>query len=108
MASEATADMSANSFAPMAADSGVVETASWGSPLVINDTNELQDLFSAWTVEGFVVPLKPVPICVNPLRPAIAADVTFAGEPAEIHFTVRDGIVVYRLDNCDMLGGIVP
>jgi len=108
MASEATADMSADSFAPMAADSGVAETASWGSPLVINDTNELQDLISAWTVEGFVVPQKTAPLCDNPLRPAVDVEVTFAGEAAEIHFTQPDGVVVYRLSDCLVIVGIVP
>ena len=108
MASEATADMSANSFAPMAADSGVAETASWGSPLVINDTNELQDLISAWTVEGFVVPQKTAPLCDDPLRPAVDVEVTFAGETAEIHFTQPDGVVVYRLSDCLVIVGIVP
>ena len=108
MASEATADMSANSFAPMAADSGVAETASWGSPLVINDTNELQDLISAWTVEGFVVPQKNAPLCDDPLRPAVDVEVTFAGETAEIHFTQPDGVVVYRLSDCLVIVGIVP
>ena len=108
MASEATADMSANSFAPMAADSGVAETASWGSPLVINDTNELQDLISAWTVEGFVVPQKNAPLCDDPLRPAVDVEVTFAGETAEIHFTQPNGVVVYRLSDCLVIVGIVP
>ena len=108
MASEATANMSANSFAPMAADSGVAETASWGSPLVINDTNELQDLISAWTVEGFVVPQKNAPLCDDPLRPAVDVEVTFAGETAEIHFTQPDGVVVYRLSDCLVIVGIVP
>ena len=108
MASEATADMSANSFAPMAADSGVAETASWGSPLVINDTNELQDLISAWTVEGFVLPQKNAPLCDDPLRPAVDVEVTFAGETAEIHFTQPDGVVVYRLSDCLVIVGIVP
>ena len=108
MASEATANMSANSFAPMAADSGVAETASWGSPLAINDTNELQDLISAWTVEGFVVPQKNAPLCDDPLRPAVDVEVTFAGETAEIHFTQPDGVVVYRLSDCLVIVGIVP
>ena len=108
MASEAPADMSANSFAPMAADSGVAETASWGLPLVINDTNELQDLLSAWTVEGFVVPQKTAPLCDDPLRPAADVEVTFAGETAEIHFTQPDGVVVYRLSDCLVIVGIVP
>ena len=108
MASGAPTDMSANSFAPMAADSGVAETASWGLPLVINDTNELQDLISAWTVEGFVVPQKTAPLCDDPLRPAADVEVTFAGETAEIHFTQPDGVVVYRLSDCLVIVGIVP
>lgn len=108
MASEAPADMSVNSFAPMAADSGVAETASWGLPLVINDTNELQDLIFAWSVEGFVVPQKTAPLCDDPLRPAVDVEVTFAGETAEIHFTQPDGVVVYRLSDCLVIVGIVP
>lgn len=108
VASEAPADMSANSFAPMAADSGVAETASWGLPLVINDIDELQDLLSAWTVEGFVVPQKTAPLCDDPLRPAADIEVTFAGETAEIHFTQPDGVMVYRLSDCLVIVGIVP
>ena len=105
MATEAPAEMSANSFAPMAADSALAgATAS----LILRDTNELQDLVSEWSVEGFVVPQKSDPLCDDPLRPAIEIEATFAGQPAEIHFSVRDGIVVYRLDTCDMMGGVVP
>jgi hypothetical protein len=105
MATEAPAEMSANSFAPMAADSAL---AGAKASLIISDTNELQDLVSEWSVEGFVVPQKSEPLCDDPLRPAIDVEATFAGQPAEIHFFVRDGIVVYRLDTCDMMGGIVP
>ena len=108
MASEAPADMSANSFAPTAADSAVAGTASWDLPLVINDTNELQDLVSAWTVEGFVVPQKTAPLCDDLLRPAVDVEVTFAGETAEIHFTQPNGVVVYRLSDCLVIVGIVP
>ena len=100
-----TGDMAAESFAPMAADSAV---AGAKASYIINDINELQDLVSGWSVEGFVVPQKAVPLCDDPLRPAIDVEAIFAGETAEIHFSVRDGIVVYRLDNCSMLGGIVP
>ncbi len=105
LASEAPADMTAASSAPMAADSAL---AGAKSSYIINDINELQDLVSEWSVEGFVVPQKTEPLCGDPLRPAIDIEVTFAGDPAEIHFSVRDGIVVYRLDTCDMMGGIVP
>jgi hypothetical protein len=42
------------------------------------------------------------------LRPAIDVEVTFAGEPAEVHFSIADGIVIYQTDTCDMMGGIVP
>jgi len=105
LASEAPADMATESFAPMAADSAVAGAKTF---LVINDINELQDLVSEWSVEGFVVQQKAEPLCDDPLRPAIDIETIFAGEPAEIHFSVRDGIVVYRLDNCSMLGGIVP
>jgi len=105
MATEAPADMSANSFPPMAAESAL---AGAKASLIISDTNELQDLVSEWSVEGFVVPQKAAPLCDDPLRPAADVEVTFAGETAEIHFSVRDGIVVYRLDTCDMMGGIVP
>lgn len=102
---EAPADMTADSFAPMAADSTLSRAK---ASLIINDTNELQDLVSEWSVEGFVVPQKTEPLCDDPLRPAIDIEATFAGEPAEIHFSIADGIVVYRTDNCDMMGGIVP
>jgi len=105
MATEAPAEMSANSFAPMAADSAL---AGAKASLTISDTNELQDLVSEWSVEGFVVPQKSEPLCDDPLRPAIDVEASFTGQPAEIHFSVRDGIVVYRLDTCDMMGGIVP
>jgi hypothetical protein len=105
LASEAPADMAAESFAPMVADSAEAGAKTF---LVINDINELQDLVSEWSVEGFVVPQKAEPLCDDPLRPAIDIETTFAGVPAEIHFSVRDGIVVYRLDNCAMLVGIVP
>ena len=105
MADEAPADMSAESFSPMIADSAVSGAK---ASLIINDTNELQDLVSEWSVEGFVVPQKSEPLCDDPLRPAIDVEATFAGELAEIHFSIDDGIVVYRIDSCDMMGGIVP
>jgi len=101
----APADMTADSFAPMAADSTLSGAK---ASLIINDTNELQDLVSEWSVEGSVVPQKTEPLCDDPLRPAIDVEATFAGEPAEIHFSIADGIVVYRTDNCDMMVGIVP
>ena len=105
MASEAPAEMSAESFSPMIADSAISGAK---ASLIINDTSELQDLVSEWSVEGFVVPQKSEALCDDPLRPAIDVDVTFAGEPAEVHFSIADGIVVYRTDTCDMMGGIVP
>ena len=105
MASEAPAEMSAASFAPMAADSALSGAK---ASLIIDGTDELQDLVSEWSVEGFVVPQRTVALCGDPLRPAIDVEATFAGEPAEIHFSIADGIVVYRTDNCDMMGGIVP
>ena len=105
MASEAPADMSAESFSPMIADSAVSGAK---ASLIISDTNELQDLVSEWSVEGFVVPQKSEPLCDDPLRPAIDVEATFAGELAEIHFSIADGVVVYRIDSCDMMGGIVP
>ena len=101
----APADMTADSFAPMAADSTLSGAK---TSYIINDINELQDLVSEWSVEGSVVPQKTEPLCDDPLRPASDIETTFAGEPAEIHFSLADGIVVYRTDNCDMLGGIVP
>ena len=101
----APADMTADSFAPMAADSTLSGAK---TSYIINDINELQDLVSEWSVEGSVVPQKTEPLCDDPLRPAIDIETTFAGEPAEIHFSLADGIVVYRTDNCDMMGGIVP
>ena len=105
MASEAPAEMSAESFSPMIADSAISGAK---ASLIINDTSELQDLVSEWSVEGFVVPQKSEALCDDPLRPAIDVEVTFAGEPAEVHFSVADGIVVYQTDTCDMMGGIVP
>ena len=105
MASEAPAEMSAASFAPMTADSALSGAK---ASLIIDGTDELQDLVSEWSVEGFVVPQRTVALCGDPLRPAIDVEVTFAGEPAEIHFSIADGIVVYRTDTCDMMGGIVP
>ena len=101
----APADVTADSFAPTAADSTLSGTK---ASYIINDINELQDLVSEWSVEGSVVPQKTEPLCDDPLRPAIDVEATFAGEPAEIHFSIADGIVVYRTDNCDMMGGIVP
>ncbi len=108
VASEAPAAMSADSSAPMAADSALTGSAAWAESLVINDTNELQELVSAWTVEGFVVPQKTAPLCGDPLRPAVDVEVTFAGETAEIHFTQPDGVLVYRLSDCLVIVGIVP
>jgi len=105
MASEAPAEMSAESFSPMIADSALSGAK---ASLIINDTSELQDLVSEWSVEGFVVPQKSEALCNDPLRPAIDVEVTFAGEPAEVHFSIADGIVVYRTNTCDMMGGIVP
>jgi hypothetical protein len=105
MASEAPADLAAESFSSMAADSAISGAK---APLIINDTSELQDLVSEWSVEGFVVPQKSEALCDDPLRPAIDVEVTFAGEPAEVHFSIADGIVIYQTDTCDMMGGIVP
>ena len=105
MASEAPAEMSAESFIPMIADSAISGAK---ASLIINDISELQDLVSEWSVEGFVVPQKSEALCDDPLRPAIDVEVTFAGEPAEVHFSITDGIAVYRTDTCDMMGGIVP
>ena len=105
MASEAPAEMSAESFSPVIADSAVSGAK---ASLIINDISELQDLVSEWSVEGFVVPQKSEPLCDDPLRPAIDVEATFTGELAEIHFSIADGIVVYRIDSCDMMGGIVP
>jgi hypothetical protein len=101
----APADMTADSFAPMAADSAL---AGAKASLIISDTNELQDLVSEWSVEGFVVPQKAAPLCDDPLRPAADVEVTFAGETAEIHFSQPDGVVVYRLSDCLVIVGIVP
>ena len=105
MASEAPAEMAADSFAPMAADSTLSGAK---ASFIINDTNELQDLVSQWSVEGFVIPQKSEPLCDDPLRPAIDIEATFAGEPAEIHFTPQDGVFVYRVSDCSVIIGIVP
>ena len=101
----APADMTADSFAPMAADSTLSGAK---TSYIINDINELQDLVSEWSVEGFVVPQKAEPLCDDPLRPAADVEVTFAGETAEIHFSQPDGVVVYRLSDCLVIVGIVP
>ncbi len=105
LASEAPADMTAASSAPMAADSAL---AGAKSSYIINDINELQDLVSEWSVEGFVVPQKTAPLCGDPVRPAVDVEVTFAGETAEIHFNQPDGVMVYRLSDCLVIVGIVP
>ena len=97
MASEATAEMAADSTLSGAKAS-----------FIINDTNELQDLVSQWSVEGFVIPQKSEQLCDDPLRPAIDIEATFAGEPAEIHFTPQDGVFVYRVSDCSVIIGIVP
>jgi hypothetical protein len=89
----------------MAADSAV---AGAKASYIINDINELQDLVSEWSVEGFVVPQKAEPLCDDPLRPAIDVEAIFAGETAEIHFSQPDGVVVYRLSDCLVIVGIVP
>ena len=105
MASEAPAEMAADSFAPMAPDSTLSGAK---ASFIINDTNELQDLVSQWSVEGFVIPQKSEQLCDDPLRPAIDIEATFAGEPAEIHFTPQDGVFVYRVSDCSVIIGIVP
>lgn len=105
MASEAPAEMSAASFAPMAADSALSGAK---TSLIISTTDELQDLMSEWSVEGFVVPQRTVALCDDSLRPATDIEVTFAGEPAEIHFTPQDGVIVYRISDCSVIIGIVP
>ena len=105
MASEAPAEMSAASFAPMTADSALSGAK---ASLIIDGTDELQDLMSEWSVEGFVVPQRTVALCDDSLRPATDIEVTFAGEPAEIHFTPQDGVIVYRISDCSVFIGIVP
>ena len=105
MASEAPAEMSAASFAPMAADSTLSGAK---TSLIISTTDELQDLMSEWSVKGFVVPQRTVALCDDSLRPATDIEVTFAGEPAEIHFTPQDGVIVYRISDCSVIIGIVP
>lgn len=105
MASEAPAEMSAASFAPMAADSALSGAK---TSLIISTTDELQDLMSEWSVEGFVVPQRTMALCDDSLRPATDIEVTFAGEPAEIHFTPQDGVIVYRISDCSVIIGIVP
>ena len=92
-------------FAPMAADSTLSGAK---ASFIINDTNELQDMVSQWSVEGFVIPQKSEQLCDDPLRPAIDIEATFAGEPAEIHFTPQDGVFVYRVSDCSVIIGIVP
>ena len=105
MASGAPAEMSAASFAPMAADSALSGAK---TSLIISTTDELQDLMSEWSVEGFDVPQRTMALCEDSLRPATDIEVTFAGEPAEIHFTPQDGVIVYRISDCSVIIGIVP
>ena len=62
MASEAPAEMAADSFAPMAADSTLSGAK---ASLIINDTNDLQDLVAEWSVEGSVVPQKTEQVCLK-------------------------------------------
>ncbi|MDA2967830.1 MAG: hypothetical protein O3B91_09935 [Actinomycetota bacterium] len=102
---EAAVPMTSEAPAEMAADSTLSGAK---TSFIINDTNELQDLVSQWSVEGFVVPRKSEPLCDDPLRPAIDIEATFAGEPAEIHFTPQDGVIVYRVSDCSVIIGIVP
>lgn len=102
---EAAAPMASEAPAEMAADSTLSGAK---ASFIINDTNELQDLVSQWSVEGFVIPQKSEQLCDDPLRPAIDVEVTFAGEPAEIHFTPQDGVIVYRISDCSVINGIVP
>jgi hypothetical protein len=49
-----------------------------------------------------------VALCDDLLRPAVDVEVTFAEEPAEIHFTPQDGVIVYRITDCSVIIGIVP
>jgi hypothetical protein len=102
---EAAVPMASEAPAEMAADSTLSGAK---ASFIINDTNELQDLVSQWSVEGFVIPQKSEPLCDDPLRPAIDIEATFAGEPAEIHFTPQDGVFVYRVSDCSVIIGIVP
>lgn len=101
----AAAPMSSEAPAEMSADSAI---AGAKASLIIGDTNELQDLVSEWSVEGFVVPQRTVALCDDLLRPAVDVEVTFAEEPAEIHFTPQDGVIVYRITDCSVIIGIVP
>ena len=110
-------EMSAESFAPVAdaAPSGgssfstpMAASSALLDPITLTDEYDLNSLISGWTASGLVVPEKIIPLCADANRPAVDAVVTFAEEPAEIHFTPQDGVIVYRISDCSVIIGIVP
>lgn len=107
--SNAPVDMAtAMSMAPMAADPLGDEASSKMAPLIIANLEELENITRLWSQPDQAPLLAVVPQCPDSLRPAVSLDIIFDDQPAEIHFSVGDGVVVYRLDDCLVMVGIVP
>ena len=96
------------SMAPMAADSLGDEEVANVALLVIANLEELEKITRPWYQPDQAPLLAAVPQCADPLLPAVALEVIFDEQPVEIHFSVQDGVVVYRLDDCRVMAGIVP
>lgn len=117
-AADLSTEMSAASFAPAASDaapadaSGNESPASMAStplsPVDLGSADDLNTLITSWSMSGLAVPVKVSPQCQDPLRPAIDIEATFLRAPVEIHFTQLDGVVLYRINDCSVLIGIVP
>ena len=116
-------EMSAASFAPAASDlaasdmalseaSGAESPASMAStqlsPVDLRGLDDLNTLITSWNSTGLQVPIKPSPLCDDPLRPAVDIEARLLGDPVEIHFTSQDGVVLYRISDCSVKIGIVP
>lgn len=86
----------------------VAEGTTSAAVAVIETVDDLALFTSAWYPTNVELPTKTFPVCADPLRPAVDLIVTFAEDPVEIHFSRKDGVVVYRLDDCSLLAGIVP
>ena len=117
-AADVSTEMSAASFAPAASDmapadaSGAESPASMAStqssPVDLRGLDDLNSLITSWNSTGLQVPVKPSPICDDPLRPAVDIEARLLGDPVEIHFTSQDGVVLYRISDCSVKIGIVP
>jgi hypothetical protein len=122
-AADESTEMSAASFAPAASDpaasdmapadaSGAESPASMAStqlsPVVLWGLDDLNSLITSWNSTGLQVPIKPSPLCDDPLRPAVDIEARLLGDPVEIHFTSQDGVVLYRISDCSVKIGIVP